>query len=132
MEADSTIHPRNIKPEAIRAFHLQSQVLAARRCAMIQVVKKVRDDANVIVRQRVTDALQSQNFPAFRNFEIEVDRGVLTVTGVVQSFYRKQIAMTLCRNVPGVSKLVDKIRVRRIWNSDPGRFNQQSARRLCG
>ena len=76
----------------------------------MQMTKKVRvEESNADVRQRVSSFLHSRHFPAFRNFEIEVDRGAVTLTGKVQSYYEKQIAMTSCQNVAGVIKLIDEI-----------------------
>lgn len=76
----------------------------------MQMAKKVRiDDSNAEVRQRVSSFLQSRHFPAFRNFEIEVDRGAVTLTGKVQSYYEKQIAINSCQNVAGVVSLIDEI-----------------------
>jgi len=76
----------------------------------MQMAKKVRiEDSNAAVRQRVSSFLHSRHFPAFRNFEIDVDRGSVTLTGQVHSYYEKQIAMTSCQNVDGVVALIDEI-----------------------
>lgn len=76
----------------------------------MQMAKKVRiEDSNAAVHQRVSSFLHSRHFPAFRNFKIEVDRGAVTLTGNVQSYYEKQIAMTSCQNVAGVVTLIDEI-----------------------
>jgi len=75
----------------------------------MKMAKKVRHDSNAEVRQRVSSFLHSRHFPAFRNFEIEVDRGAVTLTGKVQSYYEKQIAINSCQNVQGVVSLIDEI-----------------------
>ena len=75
----------------------------------MKMANKVRNDINAEVRQRVSKFLYSRHFPAFRNFEIEVDRGAVTLTGKVQSYYEKQIAINSCQNVAGVVSLIDEI-----------------------
>jgi len=75
----------------------------------MKMAKKVRMEANADVHQRVSKFLHSRHFPAFRNFEIEVDRGAVTLTGKVQSYYEKQIALNSCQNVAGVVSLIDEI-----------------------
>lgn len=76
----------------------------------MQIAKKIRlENSNAAVRQRVSSFLRSRHFPAFRNFKIEVDRGAVTLTGEVHSYYEKQIAMKSCKNVAGVVSLIDEI-----------------------
>lgn len=69
-------------------------------------------DSNEELRQRVASFLQSRNFQAFRNFEIEVDRGTVTLTGKVESYYQRQVAIT-CQKVSGVVTVIDEIKVRK-------------------
>ena len=64
------------------------------------------------VRSRVSRFLCSRHFPAFRNLDIEVEHGAVTITGEVHSYYEKQIAMTSCQHVAGVLSLIDEICVR--------------------
>ena len=61
------------------------------------------------VHQRVSRSLFSCHFPAFRNLDIEVDGGAVTITGKVQSYYEKQIALTSSQHVAGVVTLIDEI-----------------------
>ena len=91
----------------------------------MQVAKVRIEDSNAAVRQRVSSFLQSRHFPAFRNFKIEVDQGEVTLTGKVQSYYEKQIAMTSCQNVAGVVTLIDEIVVQ--FESDV-KLREQSRR----
>jgi osmotically-inducible protein OsmY len=67
-----------------------------------------RDDE---VKKRVVNFLHTSHFPVFRNFDVQVDSGEVTVRGRVDSFYEKQIAMTTCQNVAGVMAIVDQIDV---------------------
>ena len=63
------------------------------------------------VRQRVSRFLYSRHFPAFRNLDIVVQHGAVTLTGEVQSYYEKQVAITSCQHVEGVLSLIDEIDV---------------------
>ena len=65
------------------------------------------------VRRRVSRFLYSRHFPAFRNLEIVVEHGAVTLTGEVHSYYEKQVAMTTCQHVAGVLTLIDEIDVRK-------------------
>ena len=76
---------------------------------MIQIANKIPSDATV--RQRVASALNERHPTAFRSFEIKVVQGVVTLTGKVQSFYQRQIAITTCQKVAGVFSLIDEVEV---------------------
>lgn len=75
----------------------------------MQVAKVEVEESNDAVRQGVLKFLHSQYFPSFRKFKIEVDQGTVTLNGSVNSYYEKQVAMTMCQNVAGVVKLIDQI-----------------------
>lgn len=64
------------------------------------------------VRKRVARFLSSRHYPTFRKLAIDVKHGAVTLTGEVQSYYEKQVAMTSCQHVAGVLSLVDEIDVR--------------------
>ncbi len=81
----------------------------------MQLINRVRRerpvklaDSNAKIRQRVSCFLRSRHFATLRNIEIQVDRGEVTLTGSVQSYYEKQIALT-SQSMAGVVSLVDKI-----------------------
>ena len=63
------------------------------------------------VKQRVSRFLSSRHFPAFRNIDVGVEHGAVTLTGEVESYYEKQVALTSCQRVAGVLTLVDEIDV---------------------
>lgn len=78
----------------------------------MQVANKIRvEHPDEELQQRVSHFLFSRHFPAFRNLDIEVEKGTVTLTGKVQSYYEKQIAMTSCQHVSGVVSLIDEIEV---------------------
>ncbi len=63
------------------------------------------------ILRRVTCYLSTRHFPAFRELDVEVDRGIVTVSGVLPSYYEKQVALNTCQRVAGVIELVDDILV---------------------
>jgi len=58
---------------------------------------------------RVCKFLQSRHFPSFRQLGIDVDQGIVTLSGQVCSYYEKQVAITSCQHVAGVRSLIDCI-----------------------
>lgn len=65
------------------------------------------------VQLRVARFLCSKHFSNFNELDVQVEHGQVTVTGEVDSFYEKQVAMNSCQRVAGVLALVDQIRVRK-------------------
>lgn len=79
----------------------------------MKAAKQIRMDyPDDEVCRRVSTFLHSRHFPAFRHLDISVEHGAVTLTGEVQSYYEKQIAMTSCQHVVGVLSLNDEICVR--------------------
>lgn len=76
-------------------------------------------DSEILSRLRAS--LLSRHFPAFRELELSVLGGSVTLTGCVQSYYEKQVALSCCQHVVGVLELVDRIEVddRPKWPSQP-------------
>ena len=65
------------------------------------------------VRDRVCKFLSSRHFSAFRNLEVDVENGVVLISGQVETYHEKQVALTACQRVAGVLALNDKIVVRK-------------------
>ena len=63
------------------------------------------------VCMRVKNFLFSRHFPGIRELEVDVDNGIVTLSGNVQSYYEKQVAMNSCQHVAGVLALIDRIEV---------------------
>ncbi len=66
-------------------------------------------DADVM--RRVASYLSTRHFPSFRGLNISVDRAVVTVSGCLNTYYEKQVALNTCRRVAGVVELIDEISV---------------------
>jgi osmotically-inducible protein OsmY len=63
------------------------------------------------VAQRVRTFLESRHFPAFRRLRVDVRNGTVRLTGLLPTFYEKQVALTCCQRVAGVLHLIDDISV---------------------
>ena len=60
---------------------------------------------------RVESYLGSKHFPAFRALKVMVNKGVVTISGKVDNFHERQVALNCCRRVAGVRNLIDQIQV---------------------
>ena len=90
----------------------------------MEAAKQIRIDyPDHDVRSRVSRFLNSRHFPAFRNLDITVQHGAVTLSGEVQSYYEKQIAMTSCQHVVGVLSLTDEIHVRGEIETDENKLS---------
>lgn len=82
---------------------------------------RIRDREFVINRQEtaasslkrwIIQALNDQQATSLRSLTVVVCNGEATVSGMVDSYYHRQIAINACLNAPGLLKLVDQIAVR--------------------
>jgi osmotically-inducible protein OsmY len=64
------------------------------------------------LEEKVFQRLSRQHYPALRKLSINVDLGKVVVSGTVGSFYERQLATNLVRQVAGVDQLTDEITVR--------------------
>ena len=63
------------------------------------------------VLSRVESYLDSRHFRGFRDLHVEVTSGIVTISGKVDNFHERQVAVNSCRRVAGVMELVDEIEV---------------------
>ena len=63
------------------------------------------------VEQRVRTFLNSRHFPAFRWLKVDVENGSVRLSGILTTFYEKQVALNSCQRVAGVLQLIDEIGV---------------------
>ena len=63
------------------------------------------------LRFRVEKYLRSRHFPEFENIDVDVNDGAVVLTGLLCSYYEKQVALSSCQRVAGVVTLVDRISV---------------------
>ena len=69
------------------------------------------DFSDADVEQRVRTFLNSRHFPAFQRLKIDVENGSVRLSGILASFYEKQVALNSCQRVAGVLQLIDEIGV---------------------
>lgn len=72
------------------------------------------------LQNRVTDYLIDRDEHAFRSLRVETDQGTVTLTGLVRSYYEKQVAAS-CVNVPGVLNLINNLTVPD-WDEEASEF----------
>jgi osmotically-inducible protein OsmY len=61
--------------------------------------------------RRVRSFLNEAHMPGLRNLAVEASNGIVTVSGLVKTYYEKQLGGMRARRVAGVVKLIDQIRV---------------------
>lgn len=60
---------------------------------------------------RLTQALSKQQVTSLRSLKVVVSNGEATISGEVDSFYLRQVAINACLNTWGLRSLVDRIEV---------------------
>ena len=79
----------------------------------MQVTPQIRMDyPDQDLQKRVSRFLRSRHFSNFRDLDVRVTHGQVTISGEVDSYYEKQVAINACQHVAGVLSLVDDIDVR--------------------
>ena len=61
------------------------------------------------LRQRVESYLLSKRFDCFRELDVDVSGGVVTLSGVLKNEHMRHVALNCCRRVAGVQEIVDHI-----------------------
>ncbi len=61
--------------------------------------------------RRVSNFLNSRHFDSFRDLDIEVNNGAVIISGKLNNYHEKQVALSCCQRVAGVVTLVDRIKV---------------------
>lgn len=72
--------------------------------------EKAFDRLDRELERRVTNFL-TQHFPRLRTVEVVARQGVVTIFGRVNSFYERQLCISCCQRVAGVTALNDKVEV---------------------
>jgi len=67
--------------------------------------------ADTDLQARVSCYLAGRRHWALRNLDVSSLNGTVTIKGVVESFYEKQLVVHCCQRVAGVLKLVDEVEV---------------------
>jgi len=64
------------------------------------------------LKLRLVHALDGRQISSLRKLTVHVCEGEVTVTGDVDSYYHRQVAVNACLNTWGLLKLIDQIQVR--------------------
>lgn len=75
-----------------------------------EVIPDLPNDDAALAR-RVRTFLFNRHVPALRHLRVVADRGVVTLSGRVSSFYEKQLSYASARRVAGVQRVLDQVRV---------------------
>ena len=75
---------------------------------------------------RVNSFLATRQFSQFRNLSVTVHHGAVTISGKLESFYAKQVALNSCQRVAGVLELIDDIVVQQIDDEQIDDQNEES------
>ncbi len=73
-----------------------------------QVRKKTEDDR---LRNEISHLLNDQNYPSFKELSVEVDHGLVTISGTLQTYYHRQIALSTCQQLVDVITIIDMMEV---------------------
>ena len=63
------------------------------------------------LKMRLAHALNSRQISSLRDLKIHVCDGEVTISGKVDSYYHRQVAVNSCLNTWGMRKLIDQIEV---------------------
>ena len=69
------------------------------------------DLADLEIQRLVVVHLAEKNRPSLRRLAVQVQHGMVTLSGSVTSFYEKQLAIHSCVAVAGCGRLVDAVQV---------------------
>ena len=75
----------------------------------LQHVRKDTNDARL--KKEISRLLSDQHFPSFKELEVEVDHGLVTISGNLQSFHHRQVALSTCQQLKEVITVIDMIEV---------------------
>lgn len=79
---------------------------------MIMATSHSWPSSDVPLELRVRSYLDGRESGAFRGVVIEAHSGAVTLTGVVESYYAKQLAQEYTKRTPGVVCVTNLIEVR--------------------
>lgn len=74
-----------------------------------QVRKNKKDDR---LRDEISQLLNHQHFPSFKELNVEVDHGLVTISGTLNSYYHRQVALSTCQQLVDVITVIDMMVVR--------------------
>ena len=73
-----------------------------------QVRKNVNDDR---LKSKINELLCGQHYPSFKTLNVEVDHGLVTISGTLKSYYQRQVALSTCQKLADVITVIDMMYV---------------------
>ena len=70
-----------------------------------------RESLASALKTRLVHTLHGHQITSLRNLTLHVCDGKVTITGEVDSYYHRQVAVNACLNTWGLVKLIDQIEV---------------------
>ena len=74
------------------------------------VRKNINDDR---LKRKISELLCGQHFPSFKTLNVEVDHGLVTISGSLESYYHRQVALSTCQQLADVITVIDMMSVRK-------------------
>ena len=78
---------------------------------MINRPADTTSDGDLSIQRRVVDYLASLQMHSLRHVRVVVENGTVLLRGDVHSFYQKQLLLNCQSRIPGVTNLIDEVRV---------------------
>ena len=72
------------------------------------VRKNTKDDQ---LKSRIDELLCELHFPSFKKLDVEVDHGLVTISGTLKSYYHRQVALSTCQKLADVITVIDMMTV---------------------
>lgn len=67
--------------------------------------------AEACLKERVQTALKKNPYLAGRNLRFETDHGLIKISGVVRTYFQKQMAQEAIRRIEGVQEVLNELEV---------------------
>lgn len=75
----------------------------------LQNVRQTHSDS--LLKNKISQSLSLQHIPSFKTLEVEVDHGLVTISGKLHSYHHRQIALSTCQQMRDVITVIDMISV---------------------
>lgn len=69
-----------------------------------QARKNKKDDR---LKNEICQLLGNKHYPSFKNLEVEVDHGLVTISGKLKSYHHRQVALSTCQQLVDVITVID-------------------------
>jgi osmotically-inducible protein OsmY len=79
-------------------------------------VEPTRAGHDAAVQSEAQSLLEQSNYLALRRLRCEFQDGRLVLNGRVPTFYLKQVAQTIVRQLPAVRRIDNRVDVAEFWN----------------